>query len=64
MDSATRCLSKKCILNICHGEISKVTAVDKVQKFRVETPHKAGNTIGQATEKKVAFLTDFPLQYF
>ena len=40
MDSAAQYLSKNAYFNICHGKNSKVTAVDKFQKFRVDTPLK------------------------
>ena len=37
MDSATHYLSKNVWFNICYGKNSKVTAVNKFQKFRVDT---------------------------
>ena len=40
---ATHCLSKNVYFNICHGKI-QVTAVDKFQKFRVDTPLKLENS--------------------
>ena len=40
MDSAAHYLSKNVYFNICHGKNSKVTAIDKFQKFRVDTPLK------------------------
>ena len=38
MDSAAHYLSKNVYFNICNGKNSKVTGVDKFQKFRVDTP--------------------------
>ena len=40
IDSVAHFLSKNVYFNICHGKNSKVTAVDKFQKFRVNTPLK------------------------
>ena len=40
MDSAAHYLSKDVYVNICHGKNSKVTEVDKFQKFRVDIPLK------------------------
>ena len=40
MVSAAHYLSKNVYFNICHGKNSKVTAVDKFQKFGVDTPLK------------------------
>ena len=43
MDSAAYYRSKTAYFNICHGKNSKVTAVDKFQKYRVDTPLKYKN---------------------
>ena len=43
MDSMNHFLSKNVYFNVCHGKISKVTAADKFQKFRVDTPLKTYN---------------------
>ena len=37
IDSVAHLLSKNVYANICHGKDSKFTAVDKFQKFRVDT---------------------------
>ena len=38
MESTTHFLSINVYFIICHGKNSKVIAVDKVQKIRVDTP--------------------------
>ena len=44
MDSVTHFLSKNVYFNICHGKNSEVIAVDKFQKFKVDTPlNRPGN---------------------
>ena len=53
MDSAAQYLSKNLYFNICHGKNSKVTLVDKFQKFRVETPLK------YTSEENCPFDTSF-----
>ena len=45
IDSVAHFLSKNVNFNICHGKYLKVTAVDKLQKFRVNTLLKESDVI-------------------
>ena len=64
MDSAAQFLSENVYFNICHGKNSKVTAVDKFQKFRVNTPLKNKSLCWIILEKKIMRFVDIMIYNF